>query len=174
MPRDSLSPSDWITAGLSQLAIEGPQALRAEPLARHIGTTKGSFYWHFKDVPAYQNALLTSWQQAAFGTVMSLLSSDGPTPDRLRQIGHQVAQDNSDRALRAWALSDAAVAEAIAQVDAEREKYIQTLLGSLGITNPAYGRAAYAALIGMVQKGHSPQEAEEAYVTLIDLILALR
>lgn len=174
MPRDSLTPTAWIDAGLAQLAVTGPQALRAEPLARHMGTTKGSFYWHFKDVPAFQAALLSQWQQRSFATVMELLSSDGPTPDRLRQIGRQVAEDESDRALRAWALSDEGVAQAVAQVDAERVKYIQALLSALGITNPEYGQAAYAALIGMGQTGHDAAAAESAYVALIDLILALR
>ena len=174
MPRDSLTPLDWIAAGLDQLAAIGPQALRAEPLARHMGTTKGSFYWHFKDVPAFQAALLAHWQQQAFATVVDLLASDGAPPDRLRQIGHQVAHDAADPALRAWALADKEVAEAVAQVDSERLKYLQAILGGMGITNEDYSRAAYAALVGMSQTGHDPDAAEAAYVALIDLILALR
>ena len=174
MPRDSLTPADWIHAGLKELAATGPQALRAEPLARVIGTTKGSFYWHFKDVPAYQAALLAHWQQNAFAAVVGLLSAEGTTPDRLRQIGAQVAKDEADPALRAWALSDAAVAQAIAQVDAERVKYIHTLLSALGITNEDYSRAAYAALVGMRQTGHDAAATEAAYTSMIDLILALR
>ena len=174
MPRDSLTPTDWIAAGLEQLTEIGPQALRAEPLARYVGTTKGSFYWHFKDVPAFQAALLAHWQQTAFATVMELLTAKGAAPDRLRQIGRHVAQDKADAALRAWALADDTVAEAVAQVDAERLKYIQTLLGALGITNADYSRAAYATLVGMAQTGHDADATEAAYVALIDLILALR
>ncbi|MEH6751885.1 MAG: TetR family transcriptional regulator, partial [Paracoccaceae bacterium] len=36
-------------AGLAALAEAGPVALKAEPMARRLGTTKGSFYWHFAD-----------------------------------------------------------------------------------------------------------------------------
>ncbi|NRB05069.1 MAG: TetR/AcrR family transcriptional regulator [Rhodobacteraceae bacterium] len=174
MPRDSLTPSDWIFAGLQELANTGPQALRAEPLARVVGTTKGSFYWHFKDVPAFQTALLAHWQQQAFGAVVALLEADGSAPDRLRQIGVQVAQDPADAALRAWALSNTDVAQVVSQVDAEREKFIQALLAALGITNEDYSRAAYATLVGLRQTGHTEDEAEAAYISLIDLILALR
>jgi len=43
----------WIDAGLKALVSDGPAALAAEPMARRMKTTKGSFYWHFKDVPAH-------------------------------------------------------------------------------------------------------------------------
>ncbi|MFN3661424.1 TetR family transcriptional regulator [Yoonia sp.] len=44
---------DWLMAGFRALASHGPSALRAAALARDLGTTKGSFYWHFKDLPDY-------------------------------------------------------------------------------------------------------------------------
>lgn len=173
MARDSLTPNAWIVAGLSQLAELGPQALRAEPLARHLGTTKGSFYWHFKDVPAYHAALLQHWQAQAFGAVVNLIEDDAPVADRLRRFGAQVQADPVDPALRAWAQSDASVAATVAQVDDERLKYLSALMSSLGITNPDYARAALGASIGLRQMGDT-DAAQSAYTSLIDVILALR
>ena len=63
MKRIRLNRQSWIDAGLRALVAEGPTALAAEPLARQLGTTKGSFYWHFKDVPDFQKAVIRDWQK---------------------------------------------------------------------------------------------------------------
>src|SRR5699024_5281349 len=42
-----LTPADWEQAALALIAEKGMAALRVEPLARRLGITKGSFYWHF-------------------------------------------------------------------------------------------------------------------------------
>jgi len=60
-----LSRDRWIDAGFRALTEKGPQALKAEPLARGLNTTKGSFYWHFKDVPAFQAEMLACWEKQA-------------------------------------------------------------------------------------------------------------
>jgi len=75
MTSTRLSPEKWIDAGFAALIAHGPASLAAEPLARALGTTKGSFYWHFKDVPAYHAALVRDWHTNALSEVMQQLSS---------------------------------------------------------------------------------------------------
>ena len=65
MTQARLSKQDWISAGFSALQANGPSALKAEPLARALNTTKGSFYWHFRDVPAFHKHMLTHWEDEA-------------------------------------------------------------------------------------------------------------
>ncbi len=63
-PRDSgrrLSVDDWIQAGFAILAEGGPNALRLDRLCEHLDVTKGSFYWHFADLPTYRAALIEAW-----------------------------------------------------------------------------------------------------------------
>ena len=67
MAKAPLSPAAWIDAGLEQLTSLGQSALRAEPLSRHLKTSKGSFYWHFKDVPDFRARMLAHWRDAARG-----------------------------------------------------------------------------------------------------------
>ena len=43
------------------LADGGPNALRLDRLCERLGVTKGSFYWHFADLPAYRTALIEAW-----------------------------------------------------------------------------------------------------------------
>ena len=81
MTKSRLSPDKWLTAGFEALVASGPSALAAEPLARALGTTKGSFYWHFKDVPAFQDALLAAWQVPP-ETVSAGLGQLGKAPAR--------------------------------------------------------------------------------------------
>ena len=56
-----LSVDDWIDAGFTLLADAGIEALKLDRLCGHLGVTKGSFYWHFADMPAYRKALIESW-----------------------------------------------------------------------------------------------------------------
>lgn len=45
--RTRLSRADWIEAATRFGVERGFDDLAVEPLAARLGTTKGSFYWHF-------------------------------------------------------------------------------------------------------------------------------
>ncbi|HEX7348731.1 MAG TPA: helix-turn-helix domain-containing protein [Rhodanobacteraceae bacterium] len=57
-----LSAADWERGALEMLAEEGVGALAVEALARRLGVTKGSFYWHFKSREALLQAALARWE----------------------------------------------------------------------------------------------------------------
>jgi AcrR family transcriptional regulator len=173
MKRERLSRQSWIDAGLKALVSEGPGALAAEPLARDLGTTKGSFYWHFKDVPEFQEAVARQWQSDAFAEVVNALSEEGAADERLRRFGKRTLDNRHDSAMRAWARTDKRIARLIAQVDAERLTYMANLLRQVGITNDDFARSCLAALIGLPDIG-SNSEAAKGFETLIDLVLALK
>ena len=44
------------------IAEEGVAAVAVEALARRLGVTKGSFYWHFKNREALLQAALKRWE----------------------------------------------------------------------------------------------------------------
>ena len=50
---DQLSAKDWVDQGLKALASRGFTALKAEPLAKALRVSRGSFYWHFADIAAF-------------------------------------------------------------------------------------------------------------------------
>ncbi|AXI45069.1 TetR/AcrR family transcriptional regulator [Sulfitobacter sp. SK012] len=172
MSTSKLTPDRWIAAGFDALQMRGPTALAAEPLARQLGTTKGSFYWHFKDVPAYHDALLRQWQAEALAEVLDLLRSDGSADQRLRQFGRTILSDPSETALRLWSRTTPQVAATLAEVDAERLTYLTHLLRQLGLRNPAFARALLASLIGLPQLSND-EDAEAAFGALVDTVLAL-
>jgi AcrR family transcriptional regulator len=174
MAKAHLSPTAWINAGLDQLTTLGPAALRAEPLSRHLNTSKGSFYWHFKDVPAFQAALLAEWKQRTLANLADEETLDGTPTDKLIRFGQNVQTDLAGPALRAWAHSDAAVAKTVSQVDTARMDRLTNLLATIGITNDDFAKAAYGALVGLQQMHMDDGNALVAYAALIDLVLALK
>ena len=58
---DQFSANRWVEQGLKALATNGFTALKADPLAKLLGVSRGSFYWHFRDVDAFRAAVLARW-----------------------------------------------------------------------------------------------------------------
>src|SRR3546814_1971029 len=84
-----LSAEDWAQAALDLIAENGVAAVAVEPLARRLGVTKGSFYWHFPSRDALLQAALERWesveQEAVFGPLETI-----PDPrERLRNLFQQ-------------------------------------------------------------------------------------
>src|SRR5207247_8518187 len=67
--------SDWEEAALRAVAASGLDALSIPDLARSLGLTKGSFYWHFDSLKALVDAALKRWE-----------AMDGEALDEVRPI----------------------------------------------------------------------------------------
>ena len=52
-----LDEETWIEGALDLLVSGSIDTVRIEPLAKKLGVTKGSFYWHFTDRAALLEAL---------------------------------------------------------------------------------------------------------------------
>ncbi|HEY2239319.1 MAG TPA: helix-turn-helix domain-containing protein, partial [Streptosporangiaceae bacterium] len=80
--------SAWVEAGLEALGAGGPEAVRVDPLARALGVTRGSFYWHFADRDALLTELLNAWERAATDDVLERVERHGgDARARLRRAG---------------------------------------------------------------------------------------
>lgn len=174
-----LTQSDWLDAGFLALIDAGPETLKAEPLARRLGTTKGSFYWHFADVPAYHAALLAAWETRATGDLVAAIATEDQPVARLRRMGQVIADDTAatspDPSIRAWAKSNPLAAQAVTRVDAKRLTYLNDLLADLEIGNPEMARIIYAASVGMQDIAPVTAGGNAAAMgTLVDLVLAVR
>ncbi len=177
-----LTKQDWLRAGFVALARHGPSALKAEPLARQLNTTKGSFYWHFQNVAQFRAALLSYWEQHAFSEIVAYLEDEPQIPKRLRRLG-QIAANAAwpgyqgtpiEPAIRAWSRADPQVATVVRRIDAQRLDYLARMLDETGLTNPDFARLIYAGLIGLQDlSSRDGQPHAVPMGTLIDLILAL-
>src|ERR1700742_4739367 len=61
--RTRLSAADWEQAALDLIAEQGVAAVAVEALARQLGVTKGSFYWHFPNREALLKGALDRWEK---------------------------------------------------------------------------------------------------------------
>src|SRR5690348_13911921 len=129
---------DWIKAASRRLALAGNEAVAIEPLAKIMGVTKGSFYWHFADRPALLEALLADWESRATAPLLDRLrrSATEPAP-RLHALAATVAAEGKgslDPAMRAWAHGEPRAAEAVSRVDGARLAYIANEFRTLGFS----------------------------------------
>jgi AcrR family transcriptional regulator len=143
---DRLAKSDWIDEGLRTLAAEGANAIKVGRMAERLGVSRGSFYWHFRDIADLREQMLASWRERATEQVIDQLEAAKGAPDRLRNLMRRafVGKRRLDRAVRAWGAEDPAVAKAVAAVDARRIAYIAKMLTAAGVGNRrASSRAAF-------------------------------
>lgn len=161
-----LTPTDWIKASFVALTDGGPQAVRAESIARALKVSKGSFYWHFTDVPALKVAMLNHWEQAATKDIIDLVNLKATTPeDRLRvlvqvstsSIDNDYGGQMAEPAIRDWARYDENAAVALKAVDQQRLDFVQVQFQAYGTPKARCKQNAnilYAALIGLNHLSH--------------------
>ncbi|MBL8531709.1 MAG: TetR/AcrR family transcriptional regulator [Hyphomonadaceae bacterium] len=154
-----LDAAQWIEAAFDALAEGGIEAVRVDPLAKQLGVTRGSFYWHFKDRDALHQAMLRQWRERANYMIFNRLERSAESAsqrlDRLLALPH--ATERSSRgaaielAVRLWAQRDRNAAKAVRHVDRTRLTYFAKLLQQHGVpVVEARHRAFlfYAALMG--------------------------
>jgi AcrR family transcriptional regulator len=169
-----LAADDWIRAALAALAEGGLTAISVEPLARGLGATKGSFYWHFANREALVDATLLAWEQGETTAVAQLLA---PLPDaatRLRVLMRAALDDRPGARVEAALLADAGVPNVRAVLDRAtraRTAYLGHLFDDLGCEAPAdRATTAFALYLGLLHlrragSGLAPRGKElDAYV----------
>jgi AcrR family transcriptional regulator len=152
---DRLGKADWIAHGLRTLARDGANALKVGALAAGLKVSRGSFYWHFRDIADFQAQLLQRWQESSTDQVIRALDARKGEPGLLRELMQSAFTSGRrlDRAVRSWAAEDRAVAAVVASVDAKRVSRIAALLIEAGVAQDhAPHRAAflYWAYLGQV------------------------
>jgi AcrR family transcriptional regulator len=141
---DRLTQADWIRHGLRTLASDGPNALKVGAMSTRLKVSRGSFYWHFRDIADFRSQLLRSWQEISTDQVIRDLDAREGEPDRLKHLLRRAFSDtrNLDRAIRSWAAEDEDVAAIVASVDTRRVARIAKLLVEAGVEGE---RAAHRA-----------------------------
>jgi len=180
-----LSRHDWVLAALAAMAEGGVEAVKVERLARTLGVSKGSFYWHFKDRPALLSAVLDLWD-GDFTRELIGHAAHLPTPaERLREVArqalvatmHGVDSARAEAAVQAWATTDSTAAARLAGVEAVRIGYIAAELTAAGMKPDKaklMGKALYMALLGLyAARGHNAALADDAaFLALAEIVLA--
>ena len=131
---ERLTKSAWLNHGLTVLAKKGASGLKVGPMASALGVSRGSFYWHFADLAAFERDLIAAWEDTTTSQVIEATNPSGGREALERLVHRSLADDRAlDRAVRAWTLQKPLVAERVARVDVRRIDHIHTLLTKCGL-----------------------------------------
>jgi AcrR family transcriptional regulator len=133
---DQLSAKDWLDQGLKALASRGFTALKAEPLAKAMGVSRGSFYWHFADIAAFHAAILARWHEVAAEQIIANVEAAAKDESALAVLLHRVFGERLalERAVRSWASVDPAARAAVQAIDRRRLSYVESLFRQSGLS----------------------------------------
>ena len=153
---ERLNRKDWIDGAIILLAEDNVEALRIDVLARRLGVTKGSFYWHFKNREALLDAVLEAWREQMTTGIASFINNFPGTPlgrlSRLMRIAISPRPDVPggpfELTLRDWARRDAKVDQVVKEVDSKRLEFLKGLYLDAGMSRTdaemyAFGQMSY-------------------------------
>ncbi|MEM6429407.1 MAG: TetR/AcrR family transcriptional regulator [Deinococcota bacterium] len=151
-----LTKQDWLEAARIALAQQGVKGVKVEVLARHLGVSKGSFYWHFKNRDALLQDLLAYWAQS---TDLLIEQASGKVTPKA-QLEHLFTAINKlgvtgEDAIHTWAKHDTTVAQHLRAVEAKRLDFLTSLFRQQGFSSvEAQERAeiCYLTFLGYVFK----------------------
>ena len=134
---DQLSAKNWLDCGLKALAEHGFTALKAEPLAKAMGVSRGSFYWHFADIEAFHGELLKLWRDIAAERIIADVDAASEKDNPMQILLHRVfgEQRALESAVRRWAAVDPAARAAVQAIDRRRVSYVEGLLRVAGVAD---------------------------------------
>lgn len=182
--RKRLSAADWTAAALDALAAGGVAAVAVEPLAARLGTTKGSFYWHFDDRQELIEVTLATWERQATDDIIAELETVADPVERLRRglvMAMELDEDEHPDVRLLPAVGDPLVAPVAARVQRKRVAFLARCFREMGFL-PAEARQrarlANSVYIGwfhqrlILQKPATPRERSDYQRAAIKLLTA--
>ena len=162
-----LGGENWVRAGLTTLASRGIDAVRVEVLARDLGVSKGSFYWHFSTRDELLTAMLDSWERGEVDWLANR-AEQGEAAERWGRLVEMVAGSGYSTLAAGvldWSQRDPKVAERVREVETKRVGYIAEVLREIGFESREaewWGEAVYLLYLGWVNRAQRNEELREA------------
>src|SRR5690348_9501160 len=179
--RNRLSAEDWENGALDMIAEEGVNALAVEALAKRLGVTKGSFYWHFRTREALLKAALARWETHDEHQLQNQVASIEEPRARLRELFHRVAREARPHRVYAaflQALDMAPVAHVMGRVSQRRMDFLNQAYRQAGMNKSEAAhraRLAYAAYVGFLQLSlitELPRLSQEQFDAYVEHVIA--
>ncbi|WP_376695013.1 TetR/AcrR family transcriptional regulator [Wenzhouxiangella sp. EGI_FJ10305] len=155
--KPSLTPADWEQEALALIAEKGIAALRVEPLARRLGITKGSFYWHFPGRDELLARALERWERQDRQHLKLSLSAASAAAERLADFVWRTSRQTlTHRVYVALCATPdhPCIGPVLRRVTQRRVKYLAAALEELGLEGiEARHRAnlMYSSYVGYLQ-----------------------
>jgi len=160
-----VAKDDWTLAALEVIAESGVAGLRVEALARQLGITKGSFYWHFRDRTDLIAAALDLWYRLGTLEIIEQLDRIDDPEERLSALFSKSFGDlvgGPIDALLLGQVNDPVIGPAVVRTTTARLDFLTRTYRALGLPKQraaARARLVYAAYIGTGHLGRVPGQA---------------
>ncbi len=132
-----LGRDEWLDAAAAAIAEGGFDNVRILVLAKKLGVTRGSFYWHFQDHAEFISAFLERWRDRRLRELTFWKPTGGDAETELRSVLRFLLSDTArslrrlrvELAVRDYARRNDAAAAMVAEVDRARLEQATRLLG---------------------------------------------
>ncbi|MFF4196579.1 TetR/AcrR family transcriptional regulator [Nonomuraea sp. NPDC001831] len=144
-----ITAEQWVDAAYVRFTKIGLDSVRVEAVARDLGTTKGSFYWHHADRGALVRAVMERWEAEETEHIIAAASAEAEPRARLRALFGTVAARAGRRGGESRLYLDAereGVADIVTRVTRRRVDFVAGLLVGLGFDEEEAERRALLAL----------------------------
>ena len=155
--RQNLTADDWAEVALDVIASGGIEAVAVEPLARRLGVTKGSFYWHYPNRDALVARALQVWERQETVDMIGHAEQEPQPRERIHTLFRTAANTDarSERILLALSGSKHEAARACVQRVTEAWRaYIESCYRALGMEASEarnWATFAYSTFVGTVR-----------------------
>ena len=179
--RSRLSAADWEHQALQMIADQGVGAFAVEPLARRMGITKGSFYWHFPNREALLDQALAGWEKHDARNLNVSLGEIEDPRERLKSFFRRVGRERLTHQVFS-ALCAAAdhpqVEPVLERVANRRMQHIARAFAELGMAAEEAehrARLTYSVYLGFLQlqrQHQTPSLSSQAFEAYIEHVIA--
>ena len=120
-----LTREDWISTALNLLVAEGIHSVQITVLAKKLGVTRGSFYWHFENRENLLDALIAEWKARNTGIMVETLANSRSLESGILDlffvwVDHKQFDVELDAAIRNWAQHSKEVQNILQEEDNSR------------------------------------------------------
>jgi AcrR family transcriptional regulator len=179
--RATLSAADWERAAVELIAEKGVQAVAIEPLARRMGVTKGSFYWHFTSRESLLQQALQRWEEHDSRNLVKSLGEIDDPRERLMSFFRRVGKEK----LTHEVYSELCAAAGHTQVEPVLERVANRRMAHLAAAFHEMGmpeaqarhqaRLTYSVYLGFLQlqrQHQTPSLSSEEFDAYIEHVIA--
>ena len=159
------------------IAEKGIRSVAVESLARRMGVTKGSFYWHFPNRDALLEQSLSRWEQHDEANLQASLGAIEDPRERLRSFFRRTGREKLTHDVYSslcTAADHPKVEPLLERVAKRRMKHIEAAFSEIGFNSAEAShraRLTYSTYLGFLQLQRQHQapnlssEEFEAYMT---------
>ena len=176
----TLTADDWERAALELIAERGVQALAIEPLARRMGITKGSFYWHFASREALLEQALHRWEEHDSRNLNKSLGEIDDPRERLVSFFRRVGKEKLTHEVYSELCAAAGhpqVEPVLERVAERRMHHLSTAFRELGMQPEQarhQARLTYSVYLGFLQlqrQHQTPSLSSEDFEAYIEHVI---